>query len=357
MKLKVAQNILYDALKKASRAVPSKAHLPQLEHIALNVENSALEVQATDLSTSICDVVTDVTISGGGAITVPASTLTDLVRAMEGTITLEADHEKKTLRVEAGRSEANIKGMDYEEFPAMPSRAVTREPIEGLAAALGQVIPAAAKDVGRPILTGVLMEAEGGRLTLAAADGFRLAVRRIEHRGEFSVIVPAGSLKSLVRIAGDEPVRMRATDNKVVFQVGQTVLSSQLIDGNYPDYGAIIPDSISTVLVLDKAEFERALATVAVVARNAANIVRLSDSLSLSSTATEIGESDVGVKADLDGEPVEVTFNVDYLQDALSAIHTERVRLGLNGSSSPGLLEPVGGTDYRHVIMPMQLGE
>jgi DNA polymerase-3 subunit beta len=282
----------------------------------------------------------------------------------------------QTLNLRATRSEANIKGIDAQEFPivAVPE-GEGGIPIEAdvLRTALEQVAFAAATDESRPVLTGVLAKFEDTQLTLAAADGFRLSVRTISLPqpvpDPFSIIIPARALIELIRISGEqqEPIviTITPTRNQVLFQLTDIVLVSQLIDGNFPDYRQIIPRDHTTHAVVDTAAFLKACKTALIFARDAAHITRLHvkpgselapGRVLVSATSAETGDDVSEIDASIEGEEVEIAFNIKYLIDVLSVADTPQVALDTTASSSPGVVRPVGDVDFTHVIMPMHLG-
>jgi DNA polymerase-3 subunit beta len=282
----------------------------------------------------------------------------------------------QTLNLRAGRSEANVKGIDAQEFPLVPvpegEGGIPIEP-DVLRTAIAQVALAAATDESRPILTGVLAQFEDTRLTLAAADGFRLSVRTISLPqpvpDPFSIIIPARALVELGRISGEqeEPVVITVTPtrNQVLFQLTDIVLVSQLIDGNFPDYRQIIPHERTTHTVVDTAAFVKACKAALIFARDAAHIARVQirpgselapGHVVVSATSAETGDDVSEMDASIEGEEIEIAFNVRYLIDVLSVVGTPQVALDTTTPSSPGVLRPVGDVDFTHVIMPMHLG-
>jgi DNA polymerase-3 subunit beta len=282
----------------------------------------------------------------------------------------------QTLNARCARFEANIKGIDAQEFPIIPTaddaeRAVRLQP-ENLRQMIDQVVFAAATDEARPILTGVLARFEADRLTLAAADGFRLSVRSaplgqtIEEPIE--VIIPARALGELSRIAADQEewveVIITPARNQILFHLQDVDLVSQLIEGKFPDYRQIIPAGHTTRTVLDTSGLLKASRVSHLFARDSANIVRVEIApgdelmpghLTLAATSAELGDNVGQLDATIDGDPMEVAFNAKYLIDVLSVMDASQVALETTSASSPGVLRPVGDDDFIHVIMPMHL--
>ena len=378
MKLSCLQENLAEGLSIVGRAVSPRSTLPVLGNVLVATDGGRLKLSATDLEVGInCWI--GAKVEEEGATTVPARTFIDLVNALPpGQVDLELVVRTQTLNLRAARSEANIKGIDAQEFPivAVPDEDAQGIPIEPdvLRTAIEQVAFAAATDESRPILTGVLAQFENETLTLAAADGFRLSVRTVTLpdavADPFSIIVPAQALTELRRVSGEqeEPVAIHVTPerNQVIFELTNVVLVSQLIDGNFPDYHQIIPRDTTTHTVLDTAPFLKACKMAQIFARDAANISRFQAEpgselepghVRVSATSAETGEDVSEIDATVEGDPIEIAFNVGYLIDVLSVTDAAQVALDTTTSSSPGVIRPVGEDAFTHVIMPMHLGQ
>ncbi len=376
MKVSCLQENLAKGLSIIGRAVSPRSTLPVLGNVLLATDAGRLKLSATNLEIGInCWI--GAKVEDEGAITVPARTFIDLVNALPPErVDMELIVRTQTLNLRAGRSEANIKGIDAQEFPIVPvpegEGGIPVEP-DVLRTAISQVTFAAATDESRPILTGVLAKFEDAQLTLAAADGFRLSVRTVSLpqsvSDPFSIIIPARALVELGRISGEqkEPVVIiiTPTRNQVLFQLTDVVLVSQLIDGNFPDYRQIIPRDYTTHTVVDTAAFLKACKTALIFARDAAHITRLHikpgtelapGSMLVSATSAETGDDVSELDASIEGDEIEIAFNVKYLIDVLSVVGTPQVALDTTTPSSPGVIRPVGDLNFTHVIMPMHLG-
>jgi DNA polymerase-3 subunit beta len=376
MKVSCLQENLAKGLSIVGRAVSPRSTLPVLGNVLLATDAGRLKLSATNLEVGInCWI--GAKVEEEGAVTVPARTFIDLINALPpDRVDMELVVRTQTLNLHASRSEANIKGIDAQEFPLVPvpegEGGISVE-ADVLRTAIDQVAFAAATDESRPILTGVLAKFEDTQLTLAAADGFRLSVRTIplSHTvpDPFSVIVPARALTELGRVSGEqkEPIVITVTPtrNQVLFQLTDIVLVSQLIDGNFPDYRQIIPRERTTHTVMDTAAFLKACKTALIFARDAAHITRLHvkpgselapGHVIISATSAETGDDVSELDASIEGEEVEVAFNVRYLIDLLSVVGTPQIALDTTTSSSPGVVRPMGDVEYTHVIMPMHLG-
>ncbi len=376
MKVSCLQENLAKGLSIVGRAVSPRSTLPVLGNVLLATDAGRLKLSATNLEVGInCWI--GAKVEEEGATTVPARTFIDLVNALPPEqVDMELVVRTQTLNLRASRSEANVKGIDAQEFPIVPvPEGEGGIPVEAdvLRTAIEQVAFAAATDESRPILTGVLAKFEEAQLTLAAADGFRLSVRTIPLPqpipDPFSIIIPARALVELGRISGEqkEPmvITVTPTRNQVLFQLTDIVLVSQLIDGNFPDYRQIIPGDTTTHTVMDTAMFLKACKTALIFARDAAHITRMHikpgselapGHVVVSATSAETGDDVSELDAAISGDEIEIAFNVKYLIDVLSVAGTPQVTLDTTTSSSPGVIRLVGDVDFTHVIMPMHLG-
>jgi DNA polymerase-3 subunit beta len=376
MKITCLRENLSQGLGVVGRAVSSRSTLPVLGNVLLATEAGRLKLAATDLEVGISCWI-GAKVDEDGAITVPARTLTDLVNALpSGAVDIELDERRQKLSLRADHTRANLNGIDAQEFPGAPlpeGKDGVLVEADVLRAAIGQVAFAASPDESRQILTGVLVQFEDTQLTLAAADGFRLAVRTVPSSqpvsDPFSIIVPARALTELARISGEqqEPIVVTVTPNRnqVIFRLTDSVLASQLIDGRFPDYRQIIPADRATRAVVDTAAFLKACKTALIFARNGGNIARLRvepgseaspSRVVVSAASAETGDDKSEIQAGVEGEAVEIAFNVKYLIDVLSVVGTPQVALDTTASSNPGVIRPVGNERYVHVIMPMHLG-
>jgi DNA polymerase-3 subunit beta len=282
----------------------------------------------------------------------------------------------QTLHIACARTEANIKGIDAQEFPLVPvpdRENRIRVEADVFKQMIGQVAFAAATDDTRPTLTGVSTRFEGSQVTMAATDGFRLSMRSAHIPGyvekPFSVIIPARALIELARIATDDLEAIYVTlpegRNQIIFDMENVVLVSQLIDGNFPDYTPIIPKRHSTRTVLGTADFRKACKTAEIFARESSHTARVriepGDELLpghavVAATSAETGDNVAQIDANVDGKSIEIAFNVKYMTDVLNVIDTPQVALETNNPMEPGVLKPVGDNDFVHIIMPMHFG-
>jgi DNA polymerase-3 subunit beta len=371
MKVSCLQENLARGLSVVGRAVPVRSTLPQASHVLLETDAGRLKLVATDLMIAVTCWI-GATVEEEGAVTVPARLLTDFVSSLPNEkIDLGVTGRAKQLHIECARNEATIAGMDAADFPPVPSvgdgLTLTLAP-ETLRRAITQVQFAAATDDTRPVLTGIHTLAEGDTLTLAAADGFRLAVHHLpldqEVAEKVEVIIPARALREVERLIGEqnEPVEMsiNAARSQIMFRMQSVELVATLIQGTFPNYSQLIPASYNTRAEIDMKQFLQETRIAAIFARDGAGIVRLQmdpdgsgGKLTISARAEEIGDHRGELDVKLEGEASKIAFNSRYLQDVLSVLDAQSVMLETTSPSSPGVIRPVGDETYVHVVMPM----
>ncbi len=375
VKVSCLQENLAKGLSIVGRAVATRSTLPVLSNVMLATDGARLKLSATNLEIGIVCWI-GAKVEEDGSITVPARLLTDFINSLPPErIDMELTVRTQTLNLKCARFEANIKGIDAQEFPLIPTAGedsrISLDP-SMLRQMIDQVVLAAATDESRPILTGVLAKFQGEQLTLAAADGFRLSVRTA-HLSEpvsepVTVIVPARALAEIPRISAEQeqPIEVTITParNQALFHMANVDLVSQLIEGNFPDYNQIIPKSYSTRTVVSTSDLLKATKTANIFARDAANIVRLEivpggelapGRVTLTATSAEVGDNVGEIDAVIEGEGMEIAFNAKYLIDVLSVVDAAQVVLETTTASSPGVIKPIGSEDFTHVIMPMHI--
>ncbi len=369
MKLSVMQENLARGLSVVSRAVSTRNTLPVLANVLLKTEDAGLKLTATNLEIGITHWVPG-KIDTDGAITVPARLFTDIVNSLPASERVDLELQgSTTLRIRCGRFETHIKGIDADDFPAIPmagERPTTRISQKILRQALDETAFAAATDEARPILTGVLARFEGATVTLAAADNYRIAVKTIpllDPVEDTSLVIPARSLNELSRVLADieDPVEIviSTARNQILFHLEGIDLVSRLIDGAFPNYQQVLPQAHSTRAVFDREELHKAVRLAALIASSSANIVKLQVGVDgdagLTVTANaEVGDNEGRVEAAVEGDGTTIAFNARYLTDVLNNIKTEQFALELNGPLSPGVFKPIGDDQYVHVVMPVR---
>ena len=373
MKVTCLQENLAHGLQVSGRGVSSRTTLPILSNVLLRTEGGRLKVTATNLEVGINSWVA-AKVEDEGSITVPAKLFTDFVNSLPpGPIELSLNVRTKTLHIKSGAYEANLKGLDAEEFPIIPSipdKPTTRMAQGVLRKMIREVAFVAATDDSRPVLTGVLTTFEGDTLLMAAADPYRLSVRHgpllAKVAEKIEIIVPAKSLFEVERILSDsdDPVDVYVTPNKsqVIFHTEETDLVSRVIEGQFPNYKQVIPTSSQTTVIVQRDELLKATRLASYFARDAANIVRFqidpqSDTpLVVSATAAEVGDNTGRIDATVQGQATTIAFNSRFVQDALGSLTAPEVKLELGGPLAPGVVKVTEDEEnYLHVVMPLRI--
>lgn len=375
LKLQVDSAVFGKALQEATRFVPGKSTLPVLNNVLIeSLGPGALRISATNLETSFIRTI-EATVAVEGKSTLPAHMLTSYVALLDkGQVELDYSPKTHKVKLTCGRNVANIAGIDAEDFPPIlrPSGVRVTLPAKAMKDAIGLTAFAAAPDDTRPILAGVLVKFGNQQVTLAAADGYRLAVRHIDAPGvqvDGQIIAPARTLSEVARLLPDDDevtAEMQLDDagNTVAFTMGDDVIVCRLLQGSFPDYQRIIPTETKTVVTVERKPFLQAVKVAAVFAKDNSNIVRLAttngepgepfDALTVASTSADLGDNAGTLDVNVKGEDAGIAFNGRYLRDALEALDTDHVRVIVNGATSPGVFRNAGEDDGNlYVIMPM----
>jgi DNA polymerase-3 subunit beta len=344
------QENLARGLQVVSRAVSARSTLPVLNNVLLRTEDGGLKLTATNLEIGMTYWVPG-KVDTGGSITVPARLLTDIVAGLPANERVDLELQAQdTLHIQAGRFETRV----------------TRVPQNVLRQALGEVTFAAATDEARPILTGVLARFEGDKLTLAAADNYRIAVKTLtvlDPVEETSVVVPARSLHELSRVLSDTEetvdIVLSPSRNQILFHIEGVDLVTRLIDGQFPNYQQVLPKGFTTKATVDRDQLLAAVRLASLIASSSANIVKLhvgkEAEIGLTvSAAADVGDNKSDVEAKVEGDGTTIAFNARYLLDVLTNVDADQFSIELNGPLSPGVLRPVGDGQYVHVVMPVK---
>jgi len=388
MKVNVLQENLARGLNIVSRAVSPRSTLPVLANVLVATDEGRLRLSATNLELGITCWI-GAKIIEEGSTTVPARTFSDLVSTLaDKQVEMALTIRTQTLNIHCGASNTDLKCIDAQEFPPMPVGDSTQGVdfnVSDIKEMIQQVVFAASSDDARPVLTGVLINIHNDQVSLAAADGFRLSVRKAQLSSPairpVHAIVPARALSEVARIAsdGEKLVTMILPPGRgqVIFRLSDVELVSQLIEGTFPDFEQIIPRRCETRAVLPTSLFLKACKQAEIFAREGSHIARLNiapggetqpGTVEISGQSEETGSSQNIVDASIEGSPLLIAFNVRFLCEVLDVIKTPNVALETQADTLPGVIRPVGASDGRrereleregefiHVIMPMHLG-
>ncbi len=376
MKVSVLQENLAHGLNIVSRAVSPRSTLPVLANVLVATDEGRLRLSATNLELGITCWI-GAKIDEEGSTTVPARTFTDLVGTLPNDrVSMALNLRTQTLNVHCGASNTDIKCIDAQEFPPLPVPDLSngiQVNVSDFKEMIQQVVFAASTDEARPILTGVQVSVQGNRITMQAADGFRLSVRKADLSASVQkpvrAVIPARALSELARVAGDgdQPVTMVIPPGRgqVIFRMKDIELVSQLIEGSFPDLEQVVPRSHQTRTVLSTSSFLKACKQAEIFAREGSHIARINitsagemkpGKVEISGQSEETGFNQTDVDATIEGPPILIAFNVRFLREVLDVIKTPNVALETTADTSPGVVKPVGEDDFLHVIMPMHLG-
>lgn len=363
MKFRCERDVLLDALGIVSRATATRAGaLPVLSGVRLEVTDDTLHLAGSDLDLTI---QLEVHVAGvePGVCVIPARLLTEIVRAVEpGAVKVEVDGSEAM--ISAGRSQFTVRVLPAEEFLKLPEPESERIELAAgeLTQALQQVVPAASHDDARPILTGVLMASEGDGIRLVATDSYRLAMRdlpgtRFLESGQ-NVLLPSRALAEVSRVvAGADQVGLRLGTDEASFQSGTVRLTTRLIEGEFPNYRQLIPDSAPNRLIVEKDLFLDALRRVKLLAREATP-VRLalgSEGIELTATTQDVGQAQEQLDAKYEGSEMVVAFNPEFLIDGIEATPGDQVLLETIDALKPATIRPADGSDYLYLLMPVRV--
>ncbi len=364
MKFTILQQDLLPSLQAVARSVGARSTLPVLDNILLSIEGQRLKIAATNLEIGVVKFI-PVKEAAEGEITVPAKTLVELISGLgQAKVTLESQGE--VLTVSSGSFKASINGIAAAEFPVIPvsSGSDVSFPKEVFLSSAA-VLFAAAVDEGRPVLTGILTEAKDSRLDFVATDGFRLAHKQVvlpKAPTEFKTLIPKRTYEEVLRIiseqaVGEIKIATSQNQNQVVFTLGETIVSSRLIEGQFPAWEKIIPAEIVGRALVEKEQLLQAIKLAAVFAKgdNVLVLTTKNKSLNLKSSAKEIGTQENEVEGNIEGDELQIAFNTRFLQDAVSNIPSVQLMIEFSGPLSAALIKPVGGEGLEYIVMPVRL--
>jgi DNA polymerase-3 subunit beta len=372
MRLSCLQENLAKGLNIVGRAAASRSTLPITTNVLLATDEGRLKLSATNLEMAVTCWL-GAKVEEDGATTVPAKLMTEFVGSLPSDKVDMILTANKTLTLKCGRFEARMTGVDAKDFPPVPrveGGVTAKVDVSEFKKGVSRVVFAAATDESRPVLTGIDAQFEGSVLTLAAADGFRLAVYKMALAEpvaqKVKAIIPSKTLAEVSRLIADADETISITvdtqKSQILFKLKNVELVSQLLQGSFPQYSQIIPQSHTTRVVLDVPQFLRAARAAQIFARDGGGIVRLimtpgsgktPGRLSITARSEEIGDDQAELDAAVSGEEAKIAFNGKYLLDVLSVLTEDQVALEVTGPSSPGVIRPVGTDNYIHVVMPM----
>jgi DNA polymerase III subunit beta len=363
MKLTCSRDELAQKLGIVARAVSTRTSVQVLLGVLLRAEGGRLQLAATDMEVSLRASL-DAEVEDEGAVVVPGRLLVELVRLLPaGEVTIEHRAEEGVVRVECGSSSSRLHSYAVEDFPRLPdieSLQLFTVDRDALLDTVSRVSRSASRDESRPVLTGILVRFEPGKLVMAATDSYRLSVKETaldDESPELEAIIPARALGELGRIAGGaDAVQLGVQENQVVFSADGITLTTRRIDGQFPNYRQLLPEAFEHELSLPRGELLEVVRRTAVMAqRNAPLRLRFSEGeLTVSAQTQDVGESRESLPAPFEGEPLEIGFNPEFLRDGVESMAADDITLKLISPLRPAVIEG-GEDDPTYLIMPIRL--
>ena len=361
MKLNVARDELVAKLGLVARAVSTRGTVQVLSGILLSAEGGTITLAATDMELSLRTTL-DAQVDGDGAVVIPGKPLVELARLLPETdVTIEYRPAEGTVQIVSGPYNSRLNVFNAEDFPRLPTVDAQLHSIdrEALLETVDRVARSASRDESRPVLTGILVRFEAGKLVMVATDSYRLSVKETqlgESAPELEAIIPARALTELSRLAGGDSVELGVHENHVVFGTGDAWLTTRRIDGQFPNYRQLLPDTFEVELTLPKAELADVVRRASVLAlRNSPLRLRLAEGeLTVSAQTQDVGETRETMPAAYSGEEFVIGFNAEFLRDGVDSIVGDDVKMKLINPLRPAILEDAAG-DFTYLIMPIRL--
>ncbi|HEX7059258.1 MAG TPA: DNA polymerase III subunit beta [Solirubrobacterales bacterium] len=366
LKLTTKREELVSKLSIVFRAVSNRAATQSLSGILLTVSGDGVALRATDLEMGL-ETGLEAEVADEGVALLPGRLLSEVARSLpEAAVEIEAREAEHDVEIRCGGSSFHLRTLPPEDFPKFPDE--EGEPLKIPAAALAETVEivarAASRDDMRPVLTGVLVSASGREMTMVATDSYRLAVKRTELEteigGELEANIPARALRELARILaseGIEEVSVALLPNQAIFKAGAIVLNTRLIEGQFPNFRQLLPESYEHDVRLPRTDFLDVARRVSQLAqRNAPlRLAFSSGELTVAAETPDVGDAQETIPAAFEGEPLEIGFNPEFLKEGIESVEGDELVLRLISPLRPGLLQPVDNEDFRYLVMPIRL--
>jgi len=371
MEITCKRDELVNVVHMVQPVVATKAALPVLGNVLLETKGKKLDVTGTDLEIGVrCSV--NVNVIEGGAVTLPGKMFSEVVRELPADEVRVKVHEASQVRIQSGNAIFNLMGLPKEDYPVLPKFEIGGEILidqSGLSEMIRKTIFSVSHDETRYVLCGIYFNVEKGKMKMVSTDGRRLSYisREIgaDKKREAKVVVPTKAINELNRILTqattkeeDGKVRISIEENQIGFMVGDTILISRLIEGHFPNYEQVIPQTTEIRINIKTEELLQATRRVALLTSEKSNSIRYSlrkDELIISANTEGLGEARDVVGIDYGGEEMEIAYNPQFLIDVLRNIGSEEIFLELTNSLNPCLIRPTTGEDYISIVMPMRI--
>jgi DNA polymerase-3 subunit beta len=367
VKLQASAAELLAQLQTVSRVASTRSAVQALSGVQVVADDGSVELRATDMEVGL-RVPLRADVQREGIAVLPARLTLDVARALpHDTVTVELRAAEQDVEIVSGSATFHIRTLRAEDFPPFPDGAgdaVVTVPAEAFVETVGKVARSASRDETRPILTGILVSASGQELRMVATDSYRLSVKETPLDapldGAFEANVPARALQELARIAqhaGTETLQTARRANQIVFEVGGMVLTSRLIEGQFPNYRQLLPEAYEHELRIETRELTDVVRRISLLAqKNAPLRLSFSDGeLRVSAQTPDVGEAMETLPVPFGGEPFEIGFNPEFLRDGLESVDADDLVLKLISPLRPGLIEAGDGSGFLYLIMPIRL--
>lgn len=367
MRINCPKDLLLENLQSVLKTVSTKSTMPVLSGIRIDLKDSgSIELASTDMELSL-RLAMEAQVEGEGALVAPGRLMTDVVRSLPtGDVILEMDEKEQVLEVRCGTASFRLNCLpaaDFPRLPAMPEDGSFEIDSGPMVSTINTVARAASRDETRPLLTGILVKFSKDKIKMVATDSYRLSVRETAATSSLKdkreIIVPRSSLEELARICGQaetEKVSVGIMDGQVIFSAGRVVLTSRLIEGQFPNYQQLLPDEFKYEISMDREELLEAVGRISLMAQKNAPL-RLkfsSGELTISAQTPQVGEAKETMAVVFQGEEVEIGFNPDFLREGIDSVSEEQVALRVISPLRPGLIK-ASGDDFLYLIMPIRL--
>jgi DNA polymerase-3 subunit beta len=367
VKISLERDALLNQLQTAARVASTRSAIQALSGVQVVASPQGCELRATDMDVSL-RVPLEAEVVREGIVVLPARLMLEVTRALPAPkVSLELRAAEQDVELISGNATFHIRTLRAEDFPPFPEPETgsgISMPVDAFVATATKVAGSASRDETRPVLTGILVSASDRELRMVATDSYRLSVKETTLESslssDFEVNVPARALQELARVAagaGEQQLDVSVLQNQVVFSLGGVILSSRLIDGQFPNYRQLLPESFEHELRIASGEFTEVVRRISLLAQKNAPL-RLAfntGELTVSAQTPDVGEASESLPVPFEGEPLEIGFNPDFLRDGLEAIEQGDLLLKLISPLRPGLIESVDGSGFQYLIMPLLL--
>ena len=367
MKISLERDALLGQLQTVSRVASTRSAIQALSGVQLSASADACELRATDMDVGL-RVPIDADVVREGVVVLPARLLLDVVRSLPSPqMSLEVRAAEQDVELVSGSATFHIRTLRTEDFPPFPEPegdAAVSVPAEAFVSTALKVAGSASRDDTRPVLTGILVSASDRELRMVATDSYRLSVKETTLEAPlssaFEVNVPARALQELARVAAHEDedqVTVTVRQNQILFVLGRVILSSRLIDGQFPNYRQLLPESFEHELRLGGPELTDVVRRISLLAQKNAplRLAFTTGELTVSAQTPDVGEAQEALPVAFQGEPLEIGFNPEFLRDGLEAVDEGDVLLKLISPLRPGLIESADASGFKYLIMPIRL--